>query len=186
MTSPDYGELVKWLWTLERYDGPYKRAFQHAADALEQLTKPVASDYGDLVRRLRRPSDYPNPPAFEAANAIEQQAREIAAFDQQVDSLRLVIANQKSANVALEKNLAVERRAEMRERTIEEIAQFIENEPIHSWVLGILAKRIRALSAQPDPHKRKSMTETLMDPDEKKFWDAADRQDDEQDTGSGK
>jgi len=31
-----------------------------------------------------------------------------------------------------------------RERTIEEIIQFIKNEPIHSWVPGILAERIRA------------------------------------------
>ena len=33
-----------------------------------------------------------------------------------------------------------------RDRTIEEIAQFIENEPIHSWVPRILAERIGALT----------------------------------------
>jgi hypothetical protein len=36
--------------------------------------------------------------------------------------------------------------AELRERTIEEIAQFLLAEPIHSWVPSILAKRIRALT----------------------------------------
>jgi hypothetical protein len=48
-----------------------------------------------------------------------------------------------------------ERNDYLRARVVEEIAQFVLNEPIHSWVPSILAERIRALAAQPDPHKER-------------------------------
>jgi chromosome segregation ATPase len=117
---------------------------------------------------------------------VDRLSRDLAAARKDVDDYYAEVRHYRKLSDRQEEDLAAARRenTELRERVIEEIAQFVENEPIHSWVPGILAKRIRALSAQPDPHK--SMTETLMDPDEKKFWDAADRQDDEQDTGSGK
>jgi hypothetical protein len=90
-----------------------------------------------------------------AVNNHARLSRDLAAARRETVDFRLKLEEsiaREDKGLVREHQLLREKE-EMRERTIEEIAQFVENEPIQSWVPGILAKRIRALATQPDSHK---------------------------------